>query len=120
MYYRELYDFALSSYPHLKVPDSLVRPDCECPRPYMDTANLIRKQQTLEAVPDQLCYGAQNTAVPRYLGEYQGKWAIFSPGGWVSDYVDEAEIVLTLPGKMLVNAINKYCHFLDNELCFCQ
>ena len=69
----------------------------------MDSFNLLKRLDSLKSVPSNLCYGASDGPVPRYTGEYQGKWAIFTPGGWLSDYVDEAEIVMTLPQNFAVS-----------------
>ena len=81
----------------------------------MDSFNLLKRLDSLKSVPSNLCYGASDGPVPRYTGEYQGKWAIFTPGGWLSDYVDEAEIVMTLPQNF---AVSLDLHHSSLENCF--
>ena len=98
LFYRELYNIATGR----SVPKYLIRPDCECPRPFIDTMNLMQLLESNKTKPSSMCFGVLGAGVPRYTNQYQGKWAIFSPEGWMSNEENEARIIIVLPQPMQV------------------
>ena len=104
LFSRELEDiFQSSKYTKL---ENIILPECKCPRPFVDALTMIESYKSPQPVPDNLCYGPLNTTTSRYTGTYQGKWTIFTSSGWMSDFVDEATIIITTTQSMLVrNAV---------------
>lgn len=85
----------------------LLEPDCECARNYFDSFNLLSASKKLDGViRSSTCHtGFTNDfTTNRYSDVYKGKWAIFTPDGWISDITNEAEIVITFSQLMLVSS----------------
>lgn len=83
-----------------------VSPSCHCAREAIDSFNLIASIQLQWTVGDSRCYDAfapiSAVAEYRYVGKVQSKWAMFNDDGWMSDFTDEAEIVISTSQPMLV------------------
>ena len=91
-------------YSGLPLAKSLVRPGCECPRKDTDSFGFMRAVRVGASVEDS-CYDAfSNEARRRRFGTPPvGKWAMFLHRGWVSDFTNQAEIVIRMKQPMLVS-----------------
>ncbi|XP_067948281.1 uncharacterized protein [Watersipora subatra] len=109
---------------HVKkeAPKPLLSPDCECPSWSTDSYGLISEAQGL--YPDeQHCYSIINRTrslppQPRYFGSADGRWAVFTPEGWMSDYTETTEILIKFSQPMLIYSVlgrfaSKYLQSFD-------
>ena len=92
-----------------------IRPDCHCPRSFMNSFNLIKANETEAAASDSLCSNTEGSTAPRYTNQYQGPLAIFTPQGWVSDYAQAVNITIKMPQTMLVRKVD-LPQFISNLL----
>lgn len=102
-----------------------VRPSCECARNATDSFNLMASDRIGTTVDklDGLCYDACSYhnplcydsllagSKPRYGGIDQSKWAILDNVGWISDFTDQAEIVISTSQPMLVCNTIMHCWY---------
>ncbi|XP_067931128.1 uncharacterized protein [Watersipora subatra] len=81
----------------------LYLPECRCPSEYFDTFGLVKDP----FYPNTCVDGSQISFLPRLerYSDYNGKWGAFEGSGWISDFTDEAELLVKLPQQMSVYAI---------------
>ena len=82
-----------------------VRPECECPRYYFDSFNLLNKGAAGGPVLSSTCGDDSHSSTTGRFVESDssnGKYSVFTADGWMSPLVDESEITIRLQQTVTV------------------
>ena len=84
---------------------NLFQPSCTCPRQPIDSFGLLAAIDE-DVNYNYLCHSLISSLMQsnsrRYEGYDQGKWAIFTNSGWLSDFTSAASIYIHISQPMLV------------------
>ncbi|KAF6020201.1 hypothetical protein EB796_021496 [Bugula neritina] len=83
----------------------IVRSECECPRYYFDSFNLLSRGAAGGPVLSSTCGDDSHSSTTSRFAESDssnGKYSMFTADGWMSPLMDESEITIRLQQTVMV------------------